>query len=131
MNKEQILKKVEETQEFVRQMKEDDLEENPEAASEEFQCDCCAEINIFAGSMIYEDYRLCNNCVLIAEVGFALNKIKNIDELMASMEEKRFETVYNTLFKNEAEPLPKTDEDNKHTGVGSFNVNKVEEKNVN
>lgn len=98
MNKDKLLEKIEEIQESVRQMKDDDLEENPEAAVEEFQCDCCAEIKTFAGSMIYEDYRLCNDCVLLAEVGFALNKIKNIDEFMESTEEKRFETVYNTLF---------------------------------
>jgi len=101
MNKDELLKKIEEIQESVRQMKEDDLEENPEMANEEFQCDCCAEIKTFAGSMIYEDYRLCNDCVLLAEVGFNLNKIKTIDEFMASMEDKRFETVYNTLFKSE------------------------------
>jgi len=101
MNKDELLKKIEEIQESVRQMKEDDLDENPEAANEEFQCDCCAEIKLFAGSMIYEDYRLCNECVLLAEVGFALNKIKTIDEFMASMEDIRFETVYNTLFKGE------------------------------
>ena len=98
MNKDELLKKIEEVQESVKQMAQDDLEENPDAANEEFQCDCCAKIKILAGSMIYEDYRLCNDCVLLAEVGFALNKIQNIDEFMESMEEKRFETVYNTLF---------------------------------
>ena len=98
MNKDQLLKKIEEIQKSVKQMVQDDLEENPEVANEEFQCDCCAEIKTFAGSMIYEDYRLCNDCVLLAEVGFALNKIKTIDEFMASTEDKRFETIYNTLF---------------------------------
>lgn len=102
MNKDQLFKQIEEIQESVRQMTQDDLEENPEIANEEFQCDCCAAIKTFAGSMIYEDYRLCNDCVLIAEVGFALNKIKTIDEFMESMEDKRFETVYNELFDNEA-----------------------------
>lgn len=98
MNKEQLLKNTEEIQESVKQMARDDIEENPEAACEEFQCDCCAEIKTLAGSMIYEDYRLCNDCVLLAEVSFALNKIKTIDELMEATEEKRFETVYNVLF---------------------------------
>jgi hypothetical protein len=98
LNKEQLLKTIEEVQESVKQMVQDDLEENPEAANEEFQCDCCAGIKMQAGSLVYEDYKLCNDCVLLAEAGFALNKIKNIDELMASMEEKRFETVYNALF---------------------------------
>jgi len=98
MNKDELLKKIEEIQESVKQMVQEDLEENPEAAAEEFQCDCCAEIKIFAGSMIYEDYRLCNDCALLAEVGLALNKIKDVQELMDSMEEKRFETVYNKIF---------------------------------
>lgn len=98
MNKDQLLEKIEEIQESVKQMVQDDLEENPEVANEEFQCDCCAEIKTFAGSMIYEDYRLCNDCVLLAEVGFALNKIKTIDEFMASTEDKRFEKIYTTLF---------------------------------
>jgi len=103
MNKDQLLKKIEEIQESVKQMVQDDLEENPEAANEEFQCDCCAEIKTFAGSMIYEDYRLCNDCVLIVEVGLALKKINNVQDLMDSMEDKRFETVYNTLFDNKSQ----------------------------
>ena len=100
MNKENLLKTIEEIQESVKQMVQDDLEENPEIAIEEFQCDCCAQIKTFAGSMIYEDNRLCNDCVLLAEVGLALNKIKDVQELMDSMEEKRFETIYNEIFKD-------------------------------
>lgn len=104
MNKNQLLKKIEEIQESVKQMKQDDIDENPEAAFEEFQCDCCAETKIFAGSMIYENYRLCNECVLLAEAGFELGKIKDIQELMDSMEDKRFETLYSEIFdKNEIE----------------------------
>lgn len=109
MNKEQLLEKIKEIQESVRQMAEEDFEENPEMAKEEFQCDCCAQIKTFAGSNIYEDYRLCNDCVLLAEVGFSLDKIKTIDEFMESMEEKRFETIYNTLFN-----IDKSEEDNKN-----------------
>ena len=101
MNKEQLLKNIEEIQESVKQMVQDDIDENPEAACEEFQCDCCAGIKTLAGSMIYADYRLCNDCVLLAEVSFALKKIKTIDELMESTEEKRFETVYNVLFNSD------------------------------
>lgn len=98
MDKKQLLKTIEETQESVRQMVQDDFDENPETAAEDFQCDCCAEVKKFAGSLIYEDYRLCNDCVLIAEVSFSLNKIKDIQDLMDSMEEKRFETLYNEIF---------------------------------
>jgi hypothetical protein len=98
MNKEELLKKIEETQASVKQMVQDDYDENPETAVEEFQCDCCGEIKLFAGSLLYEEYRLCNDCVLIAEVSFALNKINNIQELMDSMEDKRFESLYNELF---------------------------------
>lgn len=98
MNKEELLKKIEKTQESVKQMVQDDLEENPEAASEEFQCNCCGEIKTLAGSLIYEEYRLCNDCVLLAEVSFAVNKINNIQDLIESMEDKRFETLYNSIF---------------------------------
>jgi len=116
MNKDQLLKKIEEAQESVRQIKHDDLEENPDAACELFQCECCGEAKILGGSLIYENYRLCNDCVLLAEVGFAINKIKDIQELMDSMEDKRFETVYNGIFNNcdseEAASLPMPPSDN-------------------
>lgn len=97
-----MLKKIKEAQESVRQIKQDDLEENPDAACEEFQCDCCGETKILAGSLLYENYRLCNDCALLAEVAFSINKIKNIQELMDSMEDKRFETLYNEVFDNAA-----------------------------
>jgi hypothetical protein len=100
MNKDQILKTIEEAQESVRQILQDDLKDNPEAACELFQCDCCGQTKILGGSLLYENYRLCNDCVLIAEVGFALGKIKNIQELMDSMEDKRFEAVYHDIFDN-------------------------------
>lgn len=116
MNKEQLLKNIEEIQESVKQMVQDDFDENPEAAYEEFQCDCCGGIKMQAGSLVYEDYKLCNDCVLIAEVSFALNKIKNIQDLMDSMEDKRFETLYDELF---------------HPETGALNREEIEGKNVN
>jgi len=101
MTQQKLLKKIEEIQESVRLMKEDDIAENPEAAIEQFQCDCCADIKTLAGSILYEDFRLCNECVLLAEVGFELGKIKSIDDLIASMEDKRFEKIYNAIFNAE------------------------------
>ena len=44
-----------------------------------------------AGSVQYNQYRLCNDCVLLAEVGFELKQIKNIEELIDAMEDKRLE----------------------------------------
>lgn len=83
-------------------MVQDDIEENPEAAFDEFQCDCCGKHAILAGSVIYEDYRLCNDCAVVAEASFALKKISNIQELIDSMEDKRFEELYASIFENNA-----------------------------
>lgn len=96
--KEKLLEKIENIKLAVEQMKIDDIEENPESAYEEFQCDCCGEVKMFAGSLLYNNFRLCNDCVLLAEIGFALGKMSDIEELMEKMEDKRFEVVYNSIF---------------------------------
>ena len=80
---------IAEMQQVVEQMRLDDIEENPDSETEFFQCDACGEIHSLAGSVQYENYRLCNNCVLLAEVGFELKQLKNIDELINAMEDKR------------------------------------------
>ena len=98
MNQEKNVEIIESLQKAVEQMKIDDIEESPEAAHETFQCQCCGEEKILAGSVAYNEYLLCNDCVLIAEIAFTLNKIENIEELIKSMEDKRFETVYNSIF---------------------------------
>ena len=89
---------VKSLQESVELMKIDDIEQSPESSSETFQCDCCGQTRILAGSMIYDDFLLCNECVLMAEVSFALKKIENIQQLIEMMEEKRFENIYNSVF---------------------------------
>ncbi len=96
--KEKLLEKVENIRQSVEQMKTDDIEENPESAFEHFQCDCCGETKIFAGSLIYKDFRLCNDCVLLAETGFALGKMSEIEELIEKMDDKKFEVLYKSLF---------------------------------
>jgi len=100
MDREKQIEIVEALQETVNQIRLDDIEECPESAFEEFQCQCCGETKMLAGSLLYEDYLLCNDCVLLAEIGFALKKITNIQELIDSMEDKRFESLYNSLFEN-------------------------------
>ena len=67
---------IAEMQQVVEQMRLDDLEEYPEMANEMFECDCCAQTKPLAGSIQYDNYRLCNDCVLLAEVGFELGKIR-------------------------------------------------------
>ena len=84
---------VKEMQEVAAQMVIDDLEEDPSLENETFECDCCGQTKSVAGSIEYEAYRLCNDCVLLAETGFALNKIKDIEELIDAMEEKRLEAL--------------------------------------
>ncbi|MCD8377476.1 MAG: hypothetical protein LUB59_01665 [Candidatus Gastranaerophilales bacterium] len=80
---------VEEMQKVVEQMRLDDIEDNPESANEYFQCDACGDDSTLAGSIQYGHYRLCNDCVLLAEVGFELGQFKKIEELIEKMEDKR------------------------------------------
>ena len=89
---------LENIKKLSEQFKIDDIEENPEAALEQFQCDCCGEVKMMAGSLPYADYRLCNDCVTLAETSFALDETFDIQDLIDSMEDKRFNAVYNSLF---------------------------------
>ena len=84
---------IEEMQQVVEQMRIDDIEDNPDIANEYFDCDCCGEQKCLAGSIEYEGYRLCNDCVLIAETGFALGKIKSVQELIDAVEDKKLEKL--------------------------------------
>lgn len=90
-----------EMQQVAEQMRLDDIEENPDSAFETFECDCCGQLKPIAGSIGYNGYRLCNDCVLIAETGFALKKIKDISELIDAMEYKRLEGLCNVIKEEE------------------------------
>ena len=88
-NKEEVVKEM---QLVVEQMRLDDIEENPDCENEFFTCAACGDTKSLAGSVHYgQNYRLCNDCVLLAEVGFELGHIKNIEELIDAMEDKRLE----------------------------------------
>lgn len=88
-NKEEVVKEM---QQVVEQMRLDDIEENPDCENEYFVCDACGGTKSLAGSVQYgQNYRLCNDCVLLAEVGFELGQIKTIDDLIDAMEDKRLE----------------------------------------
>ena len=82
---------IEEMQAVTAQMVLDDLEENPDLANEYFDCNCCGKNKCIAGSIQYDKYRLCNDCVLLAETGFALKKFDNIQSLIDAMEDNRLE----------------------------------------
>ena len=101
MNKEEQLKIIEEMQQVVEQMRIDDLEEDPSLEEEKFECSCCGKTKALAGSIQYGKYRLCNDCVLLAETGFALNRINNIEELINAMEDKRLEGLCNIIKEEE------------------------------
>jgi len=88
-------------QEVVEQMRLDDLEENPDLADEFFDCGCCGGSKCLAGAVQYENYRLCNDCVLLAEIGFALKKITNIQDLINAMEDKRLEELCEFIKQDE------------------------------
>lgn len=84
---------IEEMQQVVHQMVLDDLEDNPDCADEYFDCDCCGKNKCLAGSIQYGEYRLCNDCVLLAETGFALGKFTDIQSLIDVMEDSRLEEL--------------------------------------
>ena len=86
-------KVAEEMQAVVEQMRLDDIEENADILNEFFDCDCCGRSMCLAGSIQYENYRLCNDCVLFAEIGFELKKINSIQDLMDAMADKRLEEI--------------------------------------
>ena len=101
MDKSEELKIIADMQAVVAQMKADDIEENPDCEFEGFDCQCCGEEKSIAGSVVYDGIRICNDCVLLAETGFALGKIKNIQELIASMEDRKLEAQCNFLKQEE------------------------------
>ena len=92
---------IEEMQQVVAQMVLDDIEENPDSEFETFACDCCGKEKPLAGSIEYSGYRLCNDCVLLAETGFALKKISDIQEMIDAMEEKRLEGLCDIIKEEE------------------------------
>lgn len=98
MNEKEI---IEDMQAVVKQMFDDDVEENPDCLNEFFDCSACAKSKPYAGSIQYGKYRLCNDCVLLAEVGFKLGKFKDIDELIDKMEDKRLEEICDFIKKDE------------------------------
>ena len=93
---------AEEMAQVVEQMRLDDIEDNPDIVDEFFDCDCCGENKCLAGSIEYEGYRLCNDCVLLAETGFALKKIKNVTDLISAIEDKHLEGLVQFVREEEA-----------------------------
>ncbi len=92
---------IAEMQQVVEQMRIDDIEDNPDSETEEFECDCCGKLKTIAGSIEYRGYRLCNDCVLLAETGFALGKIKDIQDLIDAMEDTRLEGLCEIIKEEE------------------------------
>ena len=97
MNREEKIKIIEDMQAVVEQMRLDDIEEDPSLENEMFECSCCGKTQPLAGSIQYGKYRLCNDCVLLAETGFAIGKFKNADELIKAMEDTRLEEMCNFI----------------------------------
>ena len=93
---------VKEMQLVTQQMIQDDLDENPDLADEYFECNCCGKSKSLAGSIQYDKYRLCNDCVLLAETGFALKKFDNIQSLIDAMEDNRLEEFCEYIKNEEA-----------------------------
>ncbi len=92
---------AQEMAQVVEQMRLDDIEDNPDIIDEYFDCDCCGQHKCLAGSIEYDGYRLCNDCVLLAETGFALNKIKSVQELIDAIEDRHLEELANFVREEE------------------------------
>jgi hypothetical protein len=104
MEKDKKLGIIEDMQAVAARMKQDDIDENPESEYELFECDCCAQVKPLAGSVGYRsNIRLCNDCVLIAETGFALGKFNDIDDLIKATEDTRLEQMCEFVKQNEIE----------------------------
>ena len=103
MDKQEELKIIEDMQAVVAQKKADDIEENPDSEFEMFDCQCCGEEKPLAGSVVYDGIRICNDCVLYAETGFALGKITKIDDLFKNMEDKKLEAQCSFIKRDEME----------------------------
>lgn len=103
MNKDEELKIIEDMQAVVEQMRLDDIGDNPDSEFDTFECECCGEEKPYAGSVVYDGIRVCNDCVLLAETGFALGKIKSINDLMKNMEDKRLEAQCRFIKQDEIE----------------------------
>lgn len=92
---------IKEMQAVAEQMRLDDINENPDSEFETFGCDCCGQEKALAGSIEYNGYRLCNDCVILAETGFALKKFSDISKLINAMEDKRLEGLCDFLRQEE------------------------------
>lgn len=101
MKKEEEIKIIEDMQLVVEQMRLDDIEEDPSTAQEMFECSCCGKTQALAGSIQYGKYRLCNNCVLLAETGFAIGKFKNVEDLVKAMEDTRLQEMCDYIKQEE------------------------------
>ena len=100
-NNQEKEKIIQDMQEVVYQMKLDDIEDNPDSEFEFFTCSSCAEDKPLAGSVLYNnEYRLCNDCVLIYETALKLNKIKNIQDFINFTEEKRLQNICDFIKKD-------------------------------
>lgn len=95
------IKIIEQMQAVVAQMRQDDIDENPQTLDEVFTCSACGKQKDYAGSIVYEGYRLCNDCVLLAETGLALKKFESIQTLIKAMEDKRLEELCDFIKKDE------------------------------
>ena len=103
MEQNEQIRIIKDMQAVVAQMRIDDIEENPACEEEMFECDCCGKDKSLAGSVYYSgNKRLCNECVLLAEVSLALNKISNVQELIDNMEETRLEELCEFIKQNTA-----------------------------
>lgn len=97
------IKVIEDMQQVLEQMRLDDIEDNPDSEFELFPCSCCGEDKPKAGSIMYSmDIILCNDCSLLSEIAFSMNKISDIFEFMKQMEDKKLENLCEYIKKEQS-----------------------------
>lgn len=85
---------IKDMQNVMAQMILDDIEDNPASETELFSCSCCGLDKPTAGSIMYSmDLIFCNDCALLSEVAFAMNKISDIQDFLKLMEDKKLENL--------------------------------------
>jgi len=85
---------IEDMQNVLAQMRLDDIEDNPDSETELFSCSCCGLDKPKAGSIMYSmDLVFCNDCSLLSEIAFAMEKISDISEFLKLMEDKKLENL--------------------------------------
>ncbi|MEI3255792.1 MAG: hypothetical protein V8R83_10975 [Candidatus Gastranaerophilaceae bacterium] len=103
MNKEEELKIIKDMQAVVAQMKADDIEENPDCEFECLTASAAAKKNLLPAPLFMTESESAMIAFCMPRQVFALGKIKDIQDLIANMEDKKLEAQCNFIKQDEIE----------------------------